>query len=151
MNAYVCGVLLKTCWRMDLWEGSEWEANGYPALREGRGGSHISEFCTKGAVNTREGGNVSLGHRKEQWGQQDLSGKNVKRWKLVWTSFSVFSIAQLRLVLVHNDFPSTTYLKINQCFHQSLCTCNCDPVFKMQLLRITQDCLHFCVFFPDKL
>lgn len=72
-------------------------------------------------------------------------GKKCEKMKPIWISFSFFSIAELCLVFVYNDFPSTTYLKINQCFHQSLCSCSPDSVFKMQLLRITQDSLHFFV------
>lgn len=75
-----------------------------------------------------------------------LGEKKSEKMKLIWISFSCFSIAEFCLVLVYNDFPSTTYLKINQCFHQSLCTCSPDSVFKVQLLRITQDSLHFFVF-----
>lgn len=80
-------------------------------------------------------------------GSRICLGKQCEKTKPIWISFS-FSIAELCLVLVHNDFPSTARLKINHYFHQSLCICNPYSVLKMQLLRITQDCLHFLCFFP---
>ena len=91
-------------------------------------------------------GNTVWGTEKNSEGNGICLGKKCEKLKPIWISFTFFSITELCLVLVYNDFPSTTYLKIDQCFHQSLCTCSPDSVFKMQLLRITQDSLHFFLF-----